>query len=527
MAKQWRSGIRMREPTVAALCDRLIRRAELGNATSALQGIVGFVMATLAQQSSFARVFSSKELDAASLAIGRTLREFEPAIDATDRVDCIVFIATHLAPTGGHSRLLVDLIEAERAGEFKILVTNLYNRFDADEVMRLYQGRNVSLEVAPKLDLAARTRWMQQRLAEIGPRKTYMLNHHFDAVSVAAVQPDLVGDLVYIHHCDYSLALGVHIPHALHVDLSAKGFRRCREREGVPGNIKFPLIVPDHGDRTERPFLVRGHLTTCCCGGAEKFEFGSGRGSARYAYRYEELVPYILRASGGTHIHIGRLSPWMIDSIERGLKYLGVSRDRFVHVEFVEDLWLSLLEFNVDAYIGSFPMGGGRAAVEAMGAGIPLVVHLNYRSNFFSSVADVYPQAMVWETPEGLFAALKSLTVVELREHARLARAFYVRNHSAELLPEAIACSEHGSNAEPERPNYVGNALQAFVDENEAVFANWFLRKRGRTKKSLFGRLVQHFRSLTSRGKLSDAPALRQDWLDAIKRLESRIAQGH
>ena len=86
--------------------------------------------------------------------------------------------------------------------------------------------------------------------------------------------------------------------------------------------------------------FARGHLTTCSSGGFEKFELTHyHREQIPYAYRYEKLVPHILKASGGTHIHIGTLSERMLSIIRRGLDELAVSHDRFIHIEYVPNLW--------------------------------------------------------------------------------------------------------------------------------------------------------------------------------------------
>ncbi len=507
------------EATIAAFCARMLRSARVGKPGSALHGIAQLVREVISRHDSLARVFSSRDLDLTCLEIGRELRREEWLPDSVERSDRIVFVVTHLAPTGGHSRVLDDLMAAEQAAEYTVLISGLYNRFDAAAVAALYRARNASLEVATAEDPAARVHWLQRRLAELRPRRTYMLLHHFDAVSVAAVQPDLAGDLVYFHNCDHSLALGVHIPHALHVDFNAKGFYNCREREGVSGNVIWPLTAADQGHRVERPFLARGHLTTCCSGGLEKFDFG--RGGVGYAYRYEDLVPYILRASGGTHIHVGRLSEAMIARIRQGLADLGIAESRFIHIEQVPSLWQSFLDLQVDAYIGSFPMGGGRAAVEAMGAGLPLVIHANYRSIFFDGSNEAYPGALIWRRPADLFQALKALTPSTLREHSALARAFYLRNHRGDLLRGAIQATALGQTRQPERPSHVGDALQAYVDENRPAFARWLARKGRRAPKPPLARLLRALKSALGFGRRPKGPRLAASWLAEIESLES------
>jgi hypothetical protein len=497
----------------------MFRRLRSGHGGAALQGISQFVAEVILRQSSVARVFSSRELDLACLAMGRELREVAPADAAAQRSDCIVFLVTHLAATGGHSRVLGDLIEAEPAGEYKILATNLFNKLDAEEVSGLYRSQGVSLEVASDQDFADRVRWLQRRLAEIRPRKTYMLIHHFDSISVAAAQPDLVGELVYFHNCDHSLALGVHIPHALHVDPHAKGFYNCREREGARGNVVWPLTVRDQGHRVDRRFLARGHLTTCTSGGFEKFEFKHFREQIPYAYRYEDVVPYILQASGGTHIHIGKLSPPILSTIEEGMASLGIAPDRFIHVEFVPSLWKALLDLEIDVYVGSFPLGGGRAVIEAMGAGLPLIIHSNYRSCFFTDINEVYPGAMIWDRPPMLLRALRQLNPAMLRQHAEKARSFYDRNHRHGLLQAAIAATKQGVLIEPQRPEFSGDALQAYLDDNGEAFAHWFRQKK--KPKPPLARLARRIKEALGLRKPKRPSRKPPAWLEELAGVDS------
>jgi hypothetical protein len=464
--------------SVDAICDRMLRRFKSGDAGAALQGISEFVADVISRESSLARVFSSRNLDMACLKIGDELCGSAGSDPAADRSDCVVFIVTHLAKTGGHSRVLADLMDAEPTKKYRILASNLFNDLEVEAIKRLYPSQSLVVEVAADTDYGSRVRWLQARLAEIRPRKTYMLIHNIDTVAVAAVQPRLTGELVYYHNCDHSLALGVHIPHALHVDPHAKGFYNCRERERVPSNFMWPLTAPDQGHRTNLPFLAHGHLTTCTSGGPEKFGLSNRRERLSYAYRYEELIPHIIGATGGTHIHIGKLPPEMLSAISHGLKNIDISEERFLHIDYVPSLWQTLLGHKVDVYVGSFPLGGGRASIEAMGAGLPLLIHSNYRSCFLSDANEVYPAALIWDKPGVLFEHIAKLNNMEtLRHHSEMARAFYEANHGQSRLRDAVVGANGHDSIAPRRPSFVGDSLQQYLDENSASFARWFKRK--------------------------------------------------
>jgi hypothetical protein len=436
-----------------------------GDLGGALAGVAELVLQVIGSDLSTARVFSSRDLDALCLDLGRlTPVALEPAPSDPDRC---VFLVTGVFPTGGHSRVLLDLIRADASRNATVLVTNTYQGLRLEAVAELLTPAGVEFELAPDLDFAARLAWAQGRLAALRPARTYILQHHFDPLCVAAVQPELVDQLFYFHNGDHNLTLGVHIPHAVHVDFNAKSFYHCREAEGVVANVVWPLTVDDPGCVADHFHLEDG-LTTCCCGGFEKFELPHLVEVAAYAIRYEELVTTILSETGGRHLHIGQLSDRLIAAIRAALRRAGLQESRFIHLPFTPELTKALIEAEVDVFVGSAPRGGGRAMVEAMAVGLPMLVHSNYRTIFFSAENDVYEGAMVWRTLADVSRQLGELDVPSLRRHAAQSRAFYEANHHPDVLKTAMSATiANGQSAIPPRPRHQSNALQAYLDERQ------------------------------------------------------------
>jgi hypothetical protein len=163
----------------------------------------------------------------------------------------------------------------------------------------------------------------------------------------------------------------------------------------------------------------------------------------------------------------------MLSIIRRGLDELAVSRDRFIHIEYVPSLWTALLELGVDAYLGSFPLGGGRATIEAMGAGLPLIIHENYRSHFFSVQFEVYRGAAVWRNDAELIAAVTAFASPgTLQQHARASRSYYEDNHTLRLLQERMSGRV---GAMPVKPDHNRSQMQSFLDEHVDLltYVNW------------------------------------------------------
>jgi hypothetical protein len=292
------------------------------------------------------------------------------------------------------------------------------------------------------------------------PHQVFLFNHHQDAVIISGIQPKLVQELLFYHHADHQLCLGVHLPYAKHIDPHAQGFYNCRNHLGVKDNIYLPLVADDLGGRSlDAPFYSDGWLRTCSSGSPNKFE-------CNYAYSYSEEIPRILEITRGIHIHIGALSDRTLAKIRQGLGEKGIEPQCFIHIPWVRSLWKAILEQRVDVYLESFPLGGGRAAIEVMGSGTPIIAHKNYRSHLLSSFNLVYPEAFCWQKPDDLYRYLRSLTPEILLNQAAYARRYYEQHHIPEVLNRSlknINTKEYNFDPLPLK-SYFSNELQKFLD---------------------------------------------------------------
>lgn len=445
-------------------CDSVRALAKRGELDTALRSVTEFVGKIIERESTWTSVFSSPDLDSLCQELGRRTPHLRTT---TPDPESSVFLVTAVAGIGGHTRVLLDLIGADPGKKKTILVTNVWHDLDLAEVKKILDrsGSSAQLEIAKNLSFAERLTWVQQRLASLRPARTYILQHQFDSVITAAVQPELVGQLFYYHNCDHTLTLGVHIPHATHVDFNGKGFHHCKASLGITHNVYWPLVADVEAHRTDTPFMVDGTITTGTSGGLQKFDTTWLREQMPYKYAYADVLPSIMRISGGRHIHIGPLQDAFADKIHTNLAAAGIDRNNFVHIPWVDDVAAALVAQNVDLYVGSFPLGGGRAAIEAMGAGMPLLLHNNYVSPFFTDINEVYPGAFSWRDLDELKTILKNLTREQLAHHSLRARAFYEANHKANFLKAAVEQTLAGCPPEPPPPPaHVANSLQRYLD---------------------------------------------------------------
>jgi hypothetical protein len=485
--------------TVDRLYACIRRHIECGDLEGALRQIKTFVELIVADDGCTARVFSSKDLDALCMEIGRLSLQYiggqAPVAEYDQKLT--VWLATELYAAGGHTAVLQDLIEALPQRRHMVISTGIMGAIQRAVIEKRFAGYDVELVWAPEGALLEKLSWLQRELLRLRPQQVFLFNHHQDVVAVAAVQPELQAQLCYYHHADHQLALGVHLPHALHIDPHNMGFFNCRDALGVSGNVYLPMTVPDRGGRSQDWVFARDGMVTCSSGSLHKFE-------TPYRYSYLEIVPQLLQTTGGKHVHIGPLSSVALGKIRAGIAAAGISLDKFIHVPLTPSVWQALLDHRVDVYLVSFPHGGGRASIEVMGSATPVVVHQHYRSRFLGGADMLYAEACAWENPSGLMEYLGKLSVLDIKRQSALARSHYEHHHRPELLNVALRSDFTNLPAHPiPLRRYIPDQLQCCLDGVGRV--HWLLvrgrlfRRQMYRKWNVLPRLAAIFRKFILR----------------------------
>lgn len=418
-------------------------------------------------------VFGSPELDSLCQAIGAAnlerlgLKTRHPAVQGESKAarnDLVVYLVSRLQPSGGHTAALIDIIRNSPRSRAIVIVTGIGGRTGRESVSRKFEGlRNVVLEYAPAGGRLAKLDWIQRRLNALAPHTVWLFNHHQDSVAIAAVQPGQGYRVRFYHHGDHHLCLGVHLDYVEHIDPHPMGYHNCRRNLGIRHNRYLPLVARDFGGTATNYWQVKqGELVTCTAAGSNKLE-------VPYFARYTDIVPAILQATGGQHIHFGRLTPLAIRRIRRGLRHYGISKEAFVYVPYVPSVSRALHEFSVDLYVASFPYGGGRTLVEVMGAGIPVVVHSHCATRMLGGIDMAYREAFVWQDPEELITYLKKVNRLDLEREGHVARRWYETFHRDEIMQRFLDDSQPDPEVPELREDYRQNLLMLALQNSREV----------------------------------------------------------
>ena len=401
-----------------------------GEIETALNMLVVYAQARWHDPGTLTRLFGSARLDELCLEIGRAAMGERSSDTGTREVS--VYVASHLAGHGGHTHVLESAVRADATTRRVILLTDLFNHADV-ETLRTRFERTCEFRAAPRGPLPAKLQWLSEQLAELCPRNILLFNHHEDAVMIAAMAHWLQRSSVFfIHHADTNLCYGANLPGAVHVDLHNIGFECCRDHEGIKDNVYLPLSIKEKEFRDENfKFKAKGVLLTCSSGSYNKF-------SGRYAFQYIDLMILRFRADAGKHLHIGGIPPQELERLRAVLKAADINPDRFIHIPWVESVWTTLVERNVDLYISSFPLSGGLATVEAMGSGTPILAHRSDMSRFHGGVDVMYPTVLTWRNAKEFEDAISTVTADRLAHDSRMAADWFKKHHSLKVMGEQL-----------------------------------------------------------------------------------------
>lgn len=420
--------------SVRTLIKKVEAALERGSINTALRSIHNFVERIITEPICTAQFFSSYDLDQLCLRIGqRSLLSLNNPKDdfwqgRKSNAVTIIYLVSRLQRSGGHSRLVQDFIREQPEKNHLILSTEIGGPSDKDYFLKLYSAQeNVFLELAPRGDFEKRLSWLQSMLQKCKAEHVYLFNHHQDSVAIAALVPDLGLNGSFIHHGDHHLSLGVHLAHLNHIDLHPMGYHYCRNELGID-NYYLPLTFEDEEHSILKThFAQSGELTTATAARSNKVEIP-------YYVSYLDFVPQLLKITGGRHIHLGKLTPWALRRIYSQMRKQGVQKDRFVYIEWAPSVWKALRDHKVDVYIASFPYGAGLTLIEAMGAGIPVIMHEHMYSRVLSGLELAYPESFRWNDPDDLLQYLANLTPLILEEEKQCARLRYETFHRPEIL---------------------------------------------------------------------------------------------
>ena len=452
----WGDLLDMPDPleTLAATLDDAIASSD---AEGALRQIVAFVQSVNADPTAAGHVFGSRRLDALLERAASTLPPVEGAVaDAGDATQ--LYVATEIYLTGGHTRVLEDYIAAQPGRPHQVLLTNLHARPPCPETLKRFEAVGASVEWPDEPGLVHAAQWVAAHLARHPPARVFMFVHHEDAAAWAGCLRARPEQLYLCHHADHHLALGLYLPGVRSIELTSFSFHHSRDVLGLANPIHIPLISREIAARPAGDFTAspgEAAFVTCSSGNPGKF-----RGD--YRHTYPNIITERLARFGGRHVHIGGLDEVGMAELISACSKLRVDPARFERVGHVPDLGAAMGLNRVSVYLSSFPIVGGRAAIEVMASGTPIIGHHHHWSEFLGGECLLPTEAPAWRSPADLWEILGAMTPARQVQLGLIGRRHWEQNHRPEILNRCLAGEVSGIPARPRNRAAIPDALDDF-----------------------------------------------------------------
>lgn len=283
------------------------------------------------------------------------------------RRDTILHVATELYSTGGHTRVMEDIVRAMPDRRHVVILTDLLGSYSSGRAsLGLLEQRfmEIGLEVQwlPQGDILSRAIMLTKMVNAISPGAIFVNAHPFDTVAYGGISGKSAPRVLLLHHADSYPALGSSRRDYIHVDLTDMCHAICcsshlHEPKLLPMSVEDQgVIAPDYS----------GPITGVTSGTYNKFEGNVGS-------TYAELLVAVLQGGVATMHHIGALQPAQTEEIYKALDDAGVDRSRVIFHGGVPSLSEKLMELKPNFVLNSHPIGGGKALIEALSLGLPLM----------------------------------------------------------------------------------------------------------------------------------------------------------
>lgn len=338
-----------------------------------------------------------------------------------------LILVTELYRTGGHSRIVEDLLQLFPDAE--VWMTGYYPPTSNRDIALCQGIPTVDATQIPKDNLCYQIQRLRRMVIKRGSMVFHVAHHH-DVVINAALSGVRHIPLFFMHHSDHQFSLGCTIENFIHVDLADHVHSICQHFLGSRSQL-WPQGVSDHGRKIFEYPLEK--IISATSGTLVKFTFEG-------PLSLPEIVRASLSSGAQLHYHIGPLEPAQLDQILNQLTRYSIDNLRFRYVESVTSLWDFLLKSDVNLFIGSAPMHGLRTAIEVQGCGIPILPFSQSGHPLLQERQHYPPGTVFWQSPTDLGKLFEVVNKTH-QEISNQTRLHFEQNFSMRLMRNAIEAS--------------------------------------------------------------------------------------
>jgi hypothetical protein len=286
---------------------------------------------------------------------------FRVPASAAAKSKCLVHVATEVYLTGGHTRVIEDVVAALPEYEHSLIITRPETS-ELDSLRSRFDQAGLKVHLLQALSRIERTRELSSLISELRPEAVLLFAHQYDSIAYVGVTPDAAPRVLFIHHGDHRPSLGASRADYVHVDVTPECHRVCASHPILNASL-LNLTADDIGTVS---MFKRYPIFGVTCGSSHKYEGAS-------EFTYAQLLAEMFSAGVHRILHIGNMPASQEDQIRANIALHGQDSSRIVFLPNTTSLAAKLKEISPDFYLTSHPLGSGKATLEAMSVGLPIL----------------------------------------------------------------------------------------------------------------------------------------------------------
>jgi len=275
----------------------------------------------------------------------------------------LVHITSQVYPWGGHTRVIEDIAANLPEYRHDLVVTEM-DQADPDlaRVKPRFDELRLNVHLLHGLTRVERATELSSLINALAPEVVFLLAFPGDSVAHASVAGHSAQRVLYLHAGDHHPSLGSYRPDYAHIDLTPACHKLCLGQPRLHASM-LNLTVKDIGtvELSRRSLMVGA-----TCGSPHKYA-----GSSEFSYA--QLLAALFAAGVDRILHIGDMPEEQRNRIRSEITTDGQDASRVIFLPNTPSLAAKLLEISPDFYLISHPVGSGKATLEAMSVGLPIL----------------------------------------------------------------------------------------------------------------------------------------------------------
>ncbi|WP_130470757.1 hypothetical protein [Candidatus Magnetaquicoccus inordinatus] len=362
-----------------------------------------------------------REMDLFLHAVGQLLSRALPNTQITDPGDLFLYAATAIYEVGGHTRVLEDVVKSFPEYQHVLLLTDM--KTIPDLLVERFRELNITVIIVEGGSYINKIVQLKNLIAKYQPKCLFNFAHPYDVIVNSALTGYQV-PVLFDHFANNLPCLGATRADFLHIDHSETCFHYCQKNSGVtPHWIR--LTAEDHGAAL-LPAAAEALTCVTCAGDPSKYV-------GVVEFSYPQLLAALFKAGVSLCYHVGPLPEHVRDSFKNKIAALGEDPDKFQAVGPVASLNELLHRLKPDFYFDSHPVTGGKTIIEALSAGIPILLPRPRTGSQFLNRDLTFGAAITIHDLQDIDAALSRFRK-EKDILARASRQIYERYYSLQML---------------------------------------------------------------------------------------------